>query len=169
MGKYGVKQMNSAKEKSMRLKIGLDVHGVITRYHDILSRLTKNWVEKDNHEVHIMTGASRDIVEPKIKGISFTHFFSIVDYHRQKGTTMEFRNGGWWMPPINWDSSKGEYAKRVGLDIHFDDSPEYAQFFPRSCEFVILGNDYQKIIGKQKRKAIALLSDFCSCIKGEKR
>ena len=123
--------------------IGLDFHGVIDRFPKEFSLLTKRWVEICGHEIHIVTGSPWDSAKPKIDdlGITYTHSFSIVDHHKSIGTPMWQKETGWFMSPEEWDKSKGDYAKKVGLDVHFEDSLKYAPWFPESCTFFHVGTN----------------------------
>ena len=46
------------------------------------------------------------------------------------------RGRGFWMAGEDWDKTKGDYAKRVNLDIMFENKVEYAKYFPESCTFI---------------------------------
>lgn len=124
------------------MKIGLDIHGVIDRFPRDFALLTKRWVEDFGHEVHIVTGAPLAEVSEQIKGITYTHLFSIVDHHLSIGTPMEFRKTGWWMADDVWKASKGNYASTVGLDVHLDDTLSYAASFPESCMFIYVDLEF---------------------------
>ena len=120
------------------MKIGLDLHGVIDKFTEIFIPLTEKWVFRGD-EVHILTGQPFMETSKSIEGISYTHFFSIVDHHQKVGTSMwndDPRGKGWWMERDVWMRTKGQYAKGSGLDIHFDDSLGYAEYFPSTCTFV---------------------------------
>ena len=121
------------------MKIGLDFHGVIDAYPELFTGLTEKWVRK-GHEIHILTGKEWIYTEAKIKklNISYTHHFSIVDYHLKKGTKMVKRKSGWWMDEVVWDKSKGDYSKKNGITIHFDNDLEYAKWFPKNCNFILV-------------------------------
>jgi len=123
------------------MKIGLDIHGVIDAYPDLFCRLTKQW-HNDGHGIYILTGQERDKTEGYLieHDIYFDYFFSIVDHHKSIGTHMYSRSDtqGLWMDGKLWSKSKGDYADYVGLDVHFDDQKEYAQYFPETCTFVIV-------------------------------
>ena len=132
------------------LKIGLDVHGCIDKFPELFAELTETWID-DSNEVHVVTGQSRNIVEPQLHklDIKFTHFYSIVDYHKTIGTKIwedDPRGKGIWMGPSDWMPSKGNYAKEVGLNIHFDDSLEYAKFFPDTCSFVLVRDGFDVVV-----------------------
>ena len=45
---------------------------------------------------------------------------------------------GFWMEDDIWNSSKGLYAREVGLDIHFDDSKIYLKYFPDNCTYIVV-------------------------------
>jgi hypothetical protein len=120
------------------MKIGLDIHGCIDRYPFLFKKLTEKWAE-DGHRIHILTGqewskAWRDV---KKAGVIFHEYFSIVDNHKKIGTKMwKDEKGTWWMDDRIWVTSKGNYAEAWGLKLHFDDSPEYAPYFPNDCTFI---------------------------------
>ena len=133
------------------MKIGLDIHGVIDAYPQLFSKLSNMWVGK-GYEVHIVTGQEWEGVVGKVEEakISYTHHFSIVDYHKSIATKMwdnDPRGKGWWMEGDIWTRSKGDYASRVDLDLHFDDSKSYAKYFPETCSFVCVGTrDFEKFV-----------------------
>jgi hypothetical protein len=132
------------------MKIGLDVHKVIDKYPRLFSLATHKWLDL-GWEIHIVTGQERSVVEPELHGLNvvFTHFFSIVDYHLEVGTEMwddDPRGSGWWMHKEDWLPSKGRYARQAGLDVHYDDSIEYAQFFPDTCTFIWVRNNFEKTL-----------------------
>jgi len=114
------------------LKLGLDYHGVITAAPEVFAALTKRFLT-GSREVHIITGAR---CTKKLKedldgyGITYTHFFSISDYHNDLGTQMTGYDEG--QPKIDdtlWDKTKADYCQRTGIFCHIDDSPFYGRFF----------------------------------------
>ena len=133
------------------LKIGLDIHGVIDKYPDLFAKISKNLVKSGN-EVHIITGQERSKTESQVHklGITFTHFHSIIDWHRKYHTHMWTRSDkeGWWMERQTWLSTKGTIASLRKLDIHFDDQIEYAEFFPVSCTFVWVRDNFDEVYDK---------------------
>lgn len=115
------------------MKIGLDFDGVINKYYWILSPLTHLLLSHEQ-EVHILTGnrgTSRFLKDLEEKyGIAYTHFYSISDYHQMIGTPMTgYDQNNTWIEEDIWDRSKGIYAKKHALDLHFDDSPIYGNYF----------------------------------------
>lgn len=130
------------------MKIGLDIHGVIDRFPLEFAWLSRKWVKTHGHEVHIVTGESWETAKAQVedRNICYTQVYSIVDHHRLIGTPMKLDADGWWMNAETWNRSKGDYARLVGLDIHFEDSLRYAPWFLNSCTFIHVGEDFEKSI-----------------------
>jgi len=120
------------------MKIGLDIHGVITKCPKFFSELSRLFVEA-GHEVHVITGTSLDpktkygriaLKELKKHKISYTHLFSMINYHEKIGTKVTYENSeNPWMDETLWNKTKGEYCKKHKIDIMFDDTPRYADYF----------------------------------------
>jgi len=127
-------------------KIGLYLHDVCDAYPVLFRGLAEKWIEK-GCEVHIVTGQSWELAEKTIDElqIPYTHHFSVVDCHVERGTNVWHTDTGPWMDGTIWDSTKGLYARSVGLDIHFDDTERYARHFPRSCSFVLVGKNFMDV------------------------
>jgi len=122
------------------MKVGFDVHGCITLYPEIFMKLSRGLLDM-GHEVHIITGQEQSKIESKVRelNISFTHFFSIVDYHKNIGTEMWVdEKGTFWMEEDTWNRSKGDYIFREKIDVHFDDNYEYVNYIPDSCTVIIV-------------------------------
>jgi len=133
--------------KNLNLKIGLDIHGVIDKYPNLFSKLSKDLIRL-GHEVHIVTGQQRIDAEPSVieSKVEFTHFFSIMDYHVSIGTKMTNEDGNWYMDEKIWSSTKAMYAEVVGLDIHFDDRLDYLKPFPDSCSTVLVTANFDRFV-----------------------
>ena len=114
------------------LKIGLDIHGVVSSIPEFFSELTSLLVDSGN-EVHILTGSSiNDKLLERINtyGIRYTHLFSIVDYHQKIGTHIHWSNeDNPWIDDKIWNKTKSDYCKEHGIQLMLDDSIEYAQYF----------------------------------------
>lgn len=125
------------KKEKLIVKIGIDFHGVIDTYPSLFSIWSNLWV-KAGFEVHILTGREWDYIEPKLKTykINFTHYFSIVDYHKSIGTLIEEKKDGVWMDTILWNKSKGDYCSKENISILFDNDLKYAEYMPHSTSFV---------------------------------
>lgn len=121
------------------MKIGIDIHNCISRYPILFKNLTDRWVAM-GHRIHIVTGQEWATAESEVKnaGIAYDEYFSIVDNHQRLGTEMweKSEHTGYWMEDEIWNQSKGNYAKAWKLDIHFDDSKIYGQYFPDSCTYI---------------------------------
>lgn len=126
------------------MKIGLDIHGVCDTSPEFFKVLTKLFVDA-GHEVHILTG--RRVSDGAIKeiedlNISYTHFFSIADYHESSGTEMSNdNNGNPWMDDETWDRTKGDYCKRNNIDFCLDDTERYGKYFETPFAFIKIKKD----------------------------
>lgn len=114
------------------MKIGLDIHGVIDNNPKFFSALSHAMVSA-GHEVHVITGPRFEKVEKLLIRckISYTHFFSIVEYEEQRGKVdiKWDKKGDPFMDFFVWDSCKARYCKRMKIDLHIDDSSKYAEHF----------------------------------------
>lgn len=128
------------------MKLGLDVHGVITKNPTLFAKLTSGLILR-NHTVHILTGVEdgdRIRLELANYGITYTDFFSITSEHKRLGTHMIFKNGDPNHPliaPPKWDCTKANYCQQKMIDIHIDDSSVYGQYFEYIDTQYILYND----------------------------
>lgn len=120
------------------MKIGFDIHGVIDYNPKRFSILSKKLIA-DVHEVHIITGSMKnESIENQLKelGIHYTNFFSVSDYLISKGEKVTFTDpDNPWFESDAWNRAKGEYCKSQKIDIHFDDTRMYGNFFD-DCVFV---------------------------------
>ena len=114
------------------MNIGIDYHGVITASPNLFSTITK-FFRSGKHEVHIITGSRRTsalIEQLREYGISWSHFFSITDYHHSLGTPMTGYHEG--QPKIDgelWNGTKAWYCQKNNIDLHIDDSSIYGKYF----------------------------------------
>ena len=126
------------------MKIGLDIHGVCDANPKFFAEMSKLFVEA-GHEVHILTGrrvSDGALEEVKELNISYTHFFSIADYHDESGTKMwEDENGNPWLDDATWDSTKGDYCRERQIDFCFDDTERYGQYFDTPFAFIQISKD----------------------------
>jgi hypothetical protein len=125
-----------------KYKIGLDVHGVITTYPKVFSRLTKKLI-RTGHEIHIVTGAK--ITDKLVKklldfGIEWTTMFSIIGYHESIGTKIQYDENGPWIDKDLWNRAKGKYAMKAKLNIHIDDSDCYGKYFTKTMYLMLTNN-----------------------------
>ena len=121
------------ESKGKPIKIGLDFHGVIDAMPDFFSFFA-DAIIKAGGEIHILTGGltndDKQLLEKhKIK---YTHFFSIIDYHKEKGTPTSGTHPKYGFPMISdeeWDKTKADYCRREGIDLHIDDTTTYNDYF----------------------------------------
>lgn len=119
------------------MKIGLDLHGVITDmpefFKNMMWMLTCSGVE-----IHIITGGSIDKAYNELKNLEiynpnyYTHLFSILDYHIEKGTPQVGYNEEFDNPEFDdevWDRTKADYCREHNIDLMIDDSMIYEQYF----------------------------------------
>jgi hypothetical protein len=122
------------------MRVGFDLHGVIDLYPKVFQDLGEKLIQ-EGHSIHIITGQSWEQVKDKVEKyeIPYTNHFSTVDYHKKLGTKMwQDDKGTWWLDQELWLRSKGSYVTKEHIDVHFDDTLEYARFFPNYCTFVLV-------------------------------
>ena len=115
-----------------KLKIGLDIHGICDANPEFFSELSRLFVNA-GHEIHIITGrrvSDGAIEEIESLGLSYTHFFSISDYHVEIGTKVwEDDENNPWLEGELWDRTKGDYCAKHQIDFHIDDTERYGDYF----------------------------------------
>jgi hypothetical protein len=126
------------------MKISFDYHNTITKYPKIFRELSKLWAKK--HTIWVCSGASLDTTGKNLGeyGIIFHKYFSIIDYHKRIGTKIYVKNGKWHIQDHLWNRTKGDWAEKEKIDIHFDDTAIYAPYFPKSCEFALVDDNFVK-------------------------
>lgn len=113
-------------------KISLDYHGVITANPSFFASFTKIF-RLLNYEIHIVTGSRiTDALKEQLKlyDISYTHLFSISDYHHHRGTPMTGYEDH--QPKIAddiWNQTKALYCRDRLILLHIDDSEVYGKYF----------------------------------------
>ena len=144
-------------------KIGLDIHGVIDFNPQLFSSVSKELI-RGGHEVHIITGAKwTETIENQLAemDIVYTHHFSIVDYALQMGVEVTWDESG---PKVNddfWDSAKGIYCSFNSIDVHFDDTPHYGEYFENiPTRFVTFQQSWMSM-PMVVRQIIASIGDDC--------
>lgn len=114
------------------MKLGLDVHGVIDRHPEMFSMMAKSVIE-DGGEVHIITGTKEDQSLHDLlilHDIPYTEIFSVTDQLLFEEYEHSFDEHS--RPVFEdsiWNRTKGDYCSLWNIDIHFDDTPEYAIHF----------------------------------------
>ena len=122
------------------MKFGFDVHGVVDTHCDIYATITAALVAA-GHEVHVITGAvmSHELEGIlKESGVTYTNFFSIAQYHMDKGDNeVKWVDGEPWMDDEVWNRTKADYCHREGINVLIDDSPVYGQFFDKDTIYLL--------------------------------
>jgi len=127
------------------MKLGLDFHGVMTDNNKLFYRLAQTIINGCG-EVHIITGARKETFDRQYKelnsklDIPYTHFFSISDYHIEKGTDVDMSDPNFpKMDSELWDKTKADYCREHDIDMMIDDSPHYGEHF--TTPFMLYRND----------------------------
>ena len=114
------------------MKLGIDVHGIISRDPLFFSELSKIFI-REGHQIHIITGRR---VTPLLKAyldsykIYYTRIFSIIDYHLSIGTKVTYKDpDNPWIDQDLWNKAKAEYCEQEKIDFHIDDSEVYGNYF----------------------------------------
>ena len=116
------------------MKLGIDLHGVITDIPETMIFLAKA-VFNAGGEVHVITGGSTKKAEKELHELgfySYTCIFSVLDYHIEIETPVRGYNYIYGNPEFSnteWDRTKGDYCKRENIDIMIDDSLIYNEYF----------------------------------------
>lgn len=142
------------------MKIGLDIHGVISDNKEFFMKFI-DMILYSGGEVHIMSGPTEENIklELEIIGIPFKSIkrlkiFSIVDYHKKINTpmrrdekgnwhTVKQENGIWVQDSYVWDRTKADYCLKNKIDLMIDDSEAYGYFFR---------TPYARFFSKNKRE-----------------
>jgi len=129
------------------MKVAFDLHGVMDRYPKQYAELAELVLSIPGNEVHIVTGLIEVEGVPLCleAGIEYTHYFSIVDYHTDQGTQVEWKENGRgettpFMDNEKWDRTKADYCERMGITMIFDDSPVYGKYFNGDCLYLLQKN-----------------------------
>ena len=129
-----IKQFSKMTESvGSKFKLGLDIHGVIDSLPEVFAFLSKAVVDAGG-EVHILTGSKIDQAKQELEkyNITYTHLFSIQDYHEKLGTPTKGTHPKYGFPMIDddvWDLTKGDYCREHNISLHIDDTLIYNDNF----------------------------------------
>lgn len=118
------------------MKIGIDLHGVLDQKPKFWVDFAKQ-IKAAKGEIHIISGQSwceklkSQLLEYNNGQQWWDFYFSIDDNlrHEKKIDYCIDEKSGRRYPSEIWDSAKGEYCLRNQIDIMFDDSSKYGQYF----------------------------------------
>lgn len=133
----------------MNKSLGLDLHGIINAHPEFFSSLTQSLV-KDGWSVHVLTGShiKEQEIEKLLKSynISYTHLFSIADYHRDNKTEGMWydKKGDPWVSDENWDRTKANYCKENNIMFCIDDTARYANYFETPFGYMSIQSSNKK-------------------------
>ncbi len=117
------------------MKLGFDIHGVIDTF-GVFQKMIDILIEADDVEIHVLSGLEEKYLEAHIGHLidlsRITNFFSVTDYLVETGAKVEWKDGLPWADDEAWNEAKTKYCDMVGIDVLFDDSPIYAQYFDES-------------------------------------
>ena len=117
-----------------RIRIGLDLHGVIDRNPQFFVSLA-GLIRQHGGEIHIITGSPFSEAENELLSYNggarwWDYYFSIDDYLFQKNVPHFLdERGGRIYNADAWNRVKGMYCAERGIDLHIDDSEVYREFF----------------------------------------
>ena len=114
------------------MRIGLDVHGVITADPQFFSDFSK-YCRDQGDQVFVITGSmSTPQLTKQLDGFNIyrDQVYSITDYQLKKGTFVSFdEKGNPWIEEETWNKTKAILCKIYKVDIHIDDSFIYGKYF----------------------------------------
>lgn len=122
------------------MRLGLDIHGVLDKYPEKMIKLAQETMANGGR-VYIITGPPGELARKELIALMTTHMiskpfwnqiFSIVDYIKEKKIPnyTDINGHVWALREHDWNAVKGSIAKEIALDLHIDDSPQYAEYFP---------------------------------------
>ena len=118
------------------MKIGIDIHGVLDTNPFFKHMALSMCFHQVGNEVHIITGTSTELALKDLenldmhRGFHYTHLYSITDDLISRGIPVEWKDGNNpFFPYEEWDKAKAEYCAKNGIDIHFDDTKRYGEYF----------------------------------------
>ncbi len=117
------------------MKLGLDIHGVLDANPEDFVTIAKE-VRDNGGEVHVITGSSHDTdLDKYLLDLSGGEVFwdklvsiqdELIDAIEPSGIN-EYGRPFW--PDEIWDRVKGDYCTAHGIDLHFDDTERYLEYF----------------------------------------
>jgi len=114
------------------MKLGLDLHGVLDTNTKDFVEIAKQ-VKKEGGEIHIITGSSlTPIIINMVEsfGINYDYIVSIQDELIKLYLPDCYnKHGRPIFPDMLWDSFKGKYCRDNNIDLHYDDTEEYIDYF----------------------------------------
>lgn len=119
------------------MKVSFDLHGVLNDLPDVFQFLTEAIIDKGG-EVHIITGSTTEKALLELEelgfkeGLNFTKVVGLPNYLEDLGCVSIGVNrqfGNLEYSDTDWNSAKGYYCKQNEINLHFDDTLEYGEYF----------------------------------------
>ena len=134
--------------------IAFDVHGVLDTY-PYLRALANCTYQQTEDSVYLISGSlfNKEMQELLLKyEIKFDKYFSIAQELLDKNPKLvTWVNGRPYAPDELWDSMKAIICKREKVDILFDDSPTYGEYFKDiTTTYLEVHNGHWKDSGRHK-------------------
>jgi hypothetical protein len=128
--------------------IGIDLHGVLDKYPEILKPLLMGLTACGVRIVVVTGPPTLDAVE-ELEKLGYIHTYTkLGHYHRVKSIIhfLEVENarmwqddkGRWWTDEETWWSAKAKICEREELQIMIDNEERYQQYFVGDCKFVLM-------------------------------
>lgn len=120
--------------QGLKIKVGLDVHGVIDTDPIFFSELSQTITERGG-SVLIVTGREKDeelLEELSYYMMHYDDILSITSYQKALGTPvtyMDNRKSQPVMEPTVWNPTKAALCASAGIHLMIDDSALYETFF----------------------------------------
>ncbi len=120
--------------QGLKIKLGLDVHGVIDSDSVFFSELSRVIHERGGY-IYIVTGREKDkelIEEIDHYKMVYDDILSITSYQKALGTPITYLDGRKSQPimaPDVWNPTKAALCASAGIHVMIDDSALYETFF----------------------------------------
>lgn len=116
-------------------KLGLDIHGVLDTNPVDFIHIAKE-IKNEGGEVHVITGSSYNIeLETFLLNLSggdkfWDELVSIQDelIKTVKPEGINSHGRPYWFDK-DWDRVKGDYCRDNNIDLHYDDTERYIEYF----------------------------------------
>jgi hypothetical protein len=124
---------------NINCKIGFDFHGVINKDPGLFSYLTNKLSE--TNKIYILTGGMKKDVINDLENwkIKYHYFFSISDHLISLNEKVKFKDDkNPFFDDNIWNRQKGLFCKENKIDLHFDDTSIYEEYFDQNITKFIL-------------------------------
>jgi nicotinamidase/pyrazinamidase len=125
------------------MKIGLDIHGVLSDWETMTPIVHELIAE--GHELYVVSGAPKRELEKEIVELGyqvewFKDVYSIIDWlldNNVPGKIWHNEKGWWYDDDVRWWKTKAEIAEFYEIDILLDDQKKYKQGYLKPGTFTL--------------------------------